>query len=352
MLAGVAGQTIPAELRSLAREFDLGGIVLSARNVAEPAQVADLAREAQELSRTAPVWVGIDQDGGGVSRVKAPLTEWPPAAALGHADDLSLTSRFGRAWARELRAMGITLDFGPVLDVRTRRDNAATDDRALAADPAVVARHGVALIEAFHAQGLPACARHFPGQGEATVGSPDDLPIADLPPDRLERVEWVPFEAAIAAGVDAVMSGHLLVPSLDDEHPATLSREIIAGRLRGALGFGGLVVTGDMDMTAISLRFSPGEAAGAALAAGCDAILQGGGDVDRIAAALEGIVRAIEAETLSPTRVDDALRRHAGVKARYLSDEARRTAPAAPSLREVIGSAEHALVAEQMRQFA
>src|SRR5688500_15674445 len=146
MLAGFVGQTIPVELRSLAREFDLGGIVLFARNVAEPAQVADLAREAQELSRTAPVWVGIDQDGGRVQPVKAPLTIWPPAATLGRADDVALTSRFGRALARELRAMGITLDFAPVLDVLTRRDNPAIGDRAIADDPAVVARHGVALI--------------------------------------------------------------------------------------------------------------------------------------------------------------------------------------------------------------
>jgi beta-N-acetylhexosaminidase len=352
MLAGFVGQTIPVELRALAREFDLGGIVLFARNVAEPAQVADLAREAQELSRTAPVWVGIDQEGGRVQRVKAPLTIWPPAATLGRADDVALTSRFGRALARELRAMGITLDFAPVLDVLTRRDNPAIGDRAIAGDPAVVARHGVALIEAFHAQGLPACAKHFPGHGDASVDSHDDLPVVDLPPDRLERVEWVPFKAAIDAGVDAVMSCHVLVPSLDEERPATLSRDVIAGRLRGELGFHGLVFTDDMDMKAISLRFSPGEAARLALGAGCDGILQCGGDIERAAAALEGIVRALETDTLSSGRVDDALRRHAVLKGRYLSDDARRAAPAAPALRDVIGSAEHALVAEQMRQFA
>ncbi len=352
MLVGFPGQTIPVELRSLAREFDLGGVVLFARNVAEPAQVADLAREAQELSRHSPVWVGIDQEGGRVQRVKAPLTVWPPAATLGRANDLDLTRRFGRALARELRAMGITIDFAPVLDVLTRRDNPAIGDRALSDDPAVVARHGTAFIEALHAEGLPACAKHFPGHGEASVDSHDDLPIVDLPPDRLERVEWVPFRSAIEAGVDAVMSCHLLVPSLDEEQPATLSRAVIGDRLRGQLGFEGVVFTDDMDMKAISLRHHPGEAAARAVAAGCDGVLQCGGNLERVAEALEGLVRALEDDTLSATRVDDALRRQETLKVRYLSDEARRRAPVAPTLREVIGSTEHAAIAERMRQFA
>jgi beta-N-acetylhexosaminidase len=352
MLAGFHGHSIPVELRSLARDFDLGGVVVFARNVAEPAQVAELAREAAELSRSAPVWVAIDQEGGRVQRVKAPLTIWPPAATLGRADDLDLTRRFGRALARELRAMGITFDFAPVLDVLTRKDNPAIGDRSLSGDPAVVARHGVALMRALQQEGLPACAKHFPGHGDASVDSHEDLPVVDAAPDRLEHVEWVPFRAAIDAGIDAVMSCHLLVPSLDEQSPATLSPAVITGRLRGQLGFGGLVLTDDMDMKAISMRFEPGEAAVRAVAAGCDGVLQCGGDLDRVHAALEGIVRAIEDETLPATRVDDALARHARLKARYLSDEARRGAPAAPTLRDVIGSAEHALVAEQMRQFA
>ncbi len=352
MLAGFRGHAIPAELRSLAREFDLGGVVLFARNVAEPAQVAELAREAQELSATAPVWVAIDQEGGRVQRVKAPLTVWPAPATLGRADDVELTRRFARALTRELRAMGITFNFVPVLDVLTRRDNPAIGDRALSDSAAVVARHGVALIEAVHAEGLPACAKHFPGHGDASVDSHEDLPVVDLPPDRFEHVEWVPFRAAFEAGLDAVMSCHLLIPSLDEHNPATLSASILTGRLRGHLGFGGLVLTDDMDMKAISNQWAPGEAAARAVAAGCDGVLQCGGDLDRVAAALEGLVRAIEDETLPMTRVTDALTRQAAIKARYLSDEARRRSPAPPTLREVIGSAEHALVAEQMRQFA
>ena len=114
----------------------------------------------------------------------------------------------------------------------------------------------------------------------------------------------------------------------------------------------GLILTDDMDMKAISLRFEPGEAAARAIAAGCDGVLQCGGDPDRVHAALEGLVRAIEDETLPAARVDEALARHTDVKARYLLEDARRRAPAAPTLKDVIGSPEHALAAEQMRQFA
>jgi beta-N-acetylhexosaminidase len=352
MLAGFRGHSVPVELRALAREFELGGVVLFARNVVEPAQVADLAREVQELARTAPLWVAIDQEGGRVQRVKTPLTVWPPPAMLGRADDLALTRRFARALSRELRAMGITFNFVPVLDVLTRKDNPAIGDRALSDVPEVVARHGVAMIEALHAEGMPACAKHFPGHGEASVDSHEDLPVVDLPPDRFEQVEWLPFRAAFEAGLDAVMSCHLLVPSLDEANPATLSRAILTDRLRGSLGFDGMVFTDDMDMKAISLRLEPGEAAARAVTAGCDAVLQCGGDLDRVAAALEGLVKAVENETLPSTRVDDALRRHGALKGRYLSDQARRRGPAAPALREVIGSAEHALVAEEMRHFA
>ncbi len=352
MLAGFHGQTVPVELRSLAREFDLGGVILVGRNVAEPAQVADLARQVQELSRTAPPWVAIEQEGGPAQCLQAPLTTWPAFATLGRADDLGLTRSFGRALARELRAMGITYNLAPVLDVRTRARDAAIGDRALSDEPAVVARHGVAFIEALRQEGLPACAKHFPGHGDAPADSRDATPVIDLPPDRFEHVEWVPFKAAIDARVDAVMACHVVVPSLDEQHPATLSREVITSRLRGQLAHGGVVFTDDMDLPSISTHLGPAEAAIAALAAGCDGILHGGGDVGRVFAALEGIVRALEDESLRGTRVDEALKRQFALKTRYLSSDAQRLAPGRPTLREVIGSAEHAAVAERMRQFA
>src|SRR4051812_15962155 len=123
LLAGFNGHQIPAELRALAREFGLGGVILFARNVAEPEQVAELAFEASRLAPDLPLWVSVDQEGGRVARLKAPFTEWPPMATLGRSGDVALAERFARALAAELKAVGVTLDFAPVLDIHTNPNN-------------------------------------------------------------------------------------------------------------------------------------------------------------------------------------------------------------------------------------
>src|SRR5260221_10950210 len=132
LIAGFNGTQIPVELRSLAKEFGLGGVILFARNIVEPEQVAEVAFEAARLVTELPVWVSVDQEGGRVARLKAPFTEWPPMATLGRSGDARLAERFARALAAELKAVGITLDYAPVLDVQTNPKNAVIGDRALA----------------------------------------------------------------------------------------------------------------------------------------------------------------------------------------------------------------------------
>src|SRR5687768_8745891 len=152
-IAGFAGHTIPSDLKALAREFDLGGIILFARNVADPEQVADLAREAQELAGEIPLWVSVDQEGGRVARLKSPFTIWPPMLTLGRSGDEALTARFARALAAELTAVGISLDYTPVLDVHTNPKNPVIGDRALAERAEDVARLGRVLIRALQGAG-------------------------------------------------------------------------------------------------------------------------------------------------------------------------------------------------------
>src|SRR5215204_3905703 len=140
LIAGFNGGALPIELRSLAREFGLGGVILFARNIAEPEQVAELAYEAARLVPELPAWVSVDQEGGRVARLKAPFTEWPPMATLGRSGDAALAERFARALARELKSVGITLDYAPVLDVHTNPKNPVIGDRALAEKAEEVAR--------------------------------------------------------------------------------------------------------------------------------------------------------------------------------------------------------------------
>jgi beta-N-acetylhexosaminidase len=350
-IVGFAGHTIPGDVRLLAREFDLGGIILFARNVDEPEQVAGIAREARALARDVPLWVSVDQEGGRVARLRAPFTLWPPMLALGRSGDAALAARFARALAIELRAVGITLDFAPVLDLFTNPSNPAIGDRAFGEKAEEVARLGRIVIETLQAEGLAACGKHFPGHGDTTVDSHVERPLVEHPPDRIEAVELVPFRAAIDAGVAGIMTAHLLVPAYDEERPATLSPTIVDGLLRTRLGFEGLIVTDDMNMGAIAATYSPGEAAVGAIAAGCDVLLLCGDRQDPQAVALEAVVHAVEDGTLPLTRVEDALRRHQRVKGRFLAPPQPEPLAGA-ALRAVLGCHEHQAVAAEMARFA
>src|SRR5499425_1765290 len=248
LIAGFNGSQVPVELRSLAREFGLGGVILFSRNIEAPEQVAELCYDAGRLMPDLPLWVSIDQEGGRVARLKAPFTEWPPMATLGRSGDLKLAERFARALAAELKAVGVTLDYAPVLDVHTNPKNPVIGDRALAEKAADVARFGAAIVRTLQSEGIAACGKHFPGHGDTTADSHHELPLVEHPPERLREVEWVPFKAAVEAGVAAIMTAHVFVPALDDARPATLSRRIVTDVLRRELPFDGVIFSDDLEM--------------------------------------------------------------------------------------------------------
>ena len=350
-IAGFAGHSIPQDLRLLAKEFDLGGIILFARNVEAPEQVADVSREAQALTSELPLWVSVDQEGGRVARLKAPFTVWPPMATLGRSGDEALAARFAGALAAELKAVGISLDYTPVLDVHTNPKNPVIGDRALADRAEDVARLGRTIIATLQEAGIAACGKHFPGHGDTSTDSHHELPLIEHPPDRIEAVELVPFRAAIDAGVASIMTAHILIPALDEKRPATLSPAIVDGLLKRKLGYGGLVLSDDLEMRAISGRYGIPEATVAAIAAGCDAVLMCGASQEQQVAALEAVIRAAEEGTLPLKRLEDALARHRRVKERFLAPVHPRPL-AGPALRAALGRDEHQAVAAEMARFA
>ena len=350
-IAGFAGDTIPPDLRALAREFDLGGIILFARNVVEPEQVAEIAREAQTLAQELPLWVSVDQEGGRVARLKAPFTVWPPMMTLGRSGDEALAGRFARALAAELKAVGITLDYTPVLDILTNPKNPVIGDRALAERAEDVARLGRRIITTLQDAGIAACGKHFPGHGDTSTDSHHELPLLEHPPDRLDAVELVPFRAAIEARVASIMTAHILIPAYDETRPATLSPAIVDGLLKKALGYDGLVLSDDLEMKAISARYGVPEATMGAIGAGCDAVLMCGTSQEPQHAALEGLIRAMEQGALPIKRVEDALARHRRVKERFLAP-ARPRPLAGAALRAALGGDEHQAIAAEMARFA
>ena len=355
LIGSFNGSDVPVEMRSLAREFDLGGITFFGKlgNIESPEQVAGLAFDVRNLGLELPAWVGIDQEGGRVARLRSPFTEWPPMAVLGRSDDPALARKFAGALAAELAAVGVTLDYAPVLDIHTNPKNPVIGDRALGEEPEVVAKLGSVIIEELQRAGVAACGKHFPGHGDTAADSHLELPVVEHAPDRLRAIEFAPFRAAIDARVAFIMTAHVLVTSMDDERPATLSQAIVQRVLREELAYDGVIVSDDLEMKAILNSYTAGDAAVAAIAAGCDTVLMCGSgkpaNIELQAQVLEALIHAVEDETLPIKRVEAALERNRRAKERFLKTW---RPPTAAQLRAVIGSEQHRAISDEMAQFA
>ena len=256
LILGIAGPSISDEERALIREVKPAGFILFARNVEEPAQVRELNRELATLvPKSHPALLTVDQEGGRVRRVKEGATHFPPLRWLGNCADLQLTRQFARALAQEVLACGFNVNWAPDADVDSNPKNPVIGDRSFGRDPDAVAKHVAAYVQATHEAGLMACVKHFPGHGDTDQDSHLHLPTVEKELPDLERCERRPFEAAVRAGVQLIMTAHVVFPALDEDHPATMSSRVLRGWLREALGYDGVIVSDDMEMKAVRGRF-------------------------------------------------------------------------------------------------
>ena len=197
--------------------------------------------------------IAIDEEGGDVTRLYyATGSPYPGNALLGRIDDLDLTAEVARSVALELRAVGVNLNFAPDADINSNPDNPVIGVRSFGADPELVSAHTAAWVAAHEAEGVAVSAKHFPGHGDTAQDSHLALPVVDLPLEELRERELRPFLAAIQAGARTIMSSHVLLPQLDPDRPATFSRAILDGVLRGELGFEGVIVSDALDMVGAS----------------------------------------------------------------------------------------------------
>lgn len=287
ILAGFYGQTAYDPSPRGLLDLGVGGLIVFARNVVDPDQVATLCTG---LHRAGARIVAVDQEGGRVARVRAPLTVWPPMGSVGATGDAELARKVGRGIGEEIGALGMNLDFAPCLDVNSDPRNPVIGDRAFGTTGAAVLATGIPVLEGIQDAGVAACAKHFPGHGHVQVDSHYGLPVCPLSREELEQ-HLEPFRAAVAAGVAAVMTAHVVYPAVDPDHPATLSPAWIDGVLRGELGWDGAVLTDDLEMGAIVGQGGVGAAAVQAIRAGCDGLL-----VCHRRDRIEATVRALRSE--------------------------------------------------------
>jgi beta-N-acetylhexosaminidase len=293
----------------------LAGVTLYGMNIEDDRQLAALT--ARLRTATPEPVIAIDEEGGDVTRISHQAgSDYPGNAALGAIDDVELTRSVYAALGADLAALGINLNLAPAVDVNAVAGNPVIGTRSFGADPDLVARHAAAAVTGMQSAGVAACAKHFPGHGSTTQDSHLVLATVDAPLRVLQARDLPPFEAAIAAGVRAIMPGHLRVPELTGDLPASLSRRAQTDLLRGELGFTGVIVSDGLEMQAVSEQYGIPEAAVQAVIAGTD-LLCLGRDQDQLSllGVRAALIEAVRSGRLPGERLEEAAARVAELRA-------------------------------------
>lgn len=316
-MVGFMGTTVTSELASFIKEYKPGGVILFSRNLESVEQIVELTNDLQRCSPQSPLLISIDQEGGRVSRLPKGFTIFPPCELIGRCNSGELAYAVAATTAKELRAVGINMNMAPVLDVNSNPDNPVIGDRAFGSISDVVSEMALVTAAGLQDNKVVACGKHFPGHGDTNADSHKELPVVEASRERLETVELPPFRRAAAAGIETMMTAHVLYKALDDRLPATLSPDIITHLLREQMQYDGVVLTDDLEMHAIVDHYGPGDAAVRAFLAGCDVLLICK-DRDREIAAFESVEKAVASGTIATKRLDQSVTRIQGVKQRYV----------------------------------
>ena len=327
----------------------VGGVIMS---VGTPTDIAAKLNDLQRHARV-PLLVAADLETGAGFRMRGAVhlpgrvdlggaTDFPPLMAVGATGDTSLAYEMGRVTAIEARAIGVHVPFAPVLDVNNNPDNPIINVRSFGADPQEVSRMGIAFMQGIQDHGAIATGKHFPGHGDTDTDSHQALPVIRHDRIRMDSVELRPFQEAVDAGISGIMTAHISVSSLNGGllEPSTLSPEVLTTLLREEMGFGGLVFTDAMDMSAIARTYPAGEATVRAIEAGADVILM----PPNVGQAIDGIVEAVNSERISEERINKSVMRILEAKENLKLDLDRFVA--IDSLGSLVGIPAHTSVAD------
>ncbi len=322
VMVGMEETWLSPALAERLERLSIGNVIFLGRNYVGPDQMRGFTDALRGLATARRVPIGfltaIDQEGGIVARLLNGATVFPGNMALGATRSTQLSMLCSRIMAQEMLQMGLNMNLAPVLDVNNNPDNPGIGVRSYGESPELVAELGVAAIEGSQRVGVMATAKHFPGKGDVTIDSHLDLPTVAHDMERLEKVELLPFKAAIEAGIGAIMTAHVFFPAVEPEPllPATLSEKVLTGLLREKLGFEGIVITDDLYMGAISKAFGVGEAAIRAIIAGADIALMCH-HPEQQEQAIGEILAAVRSGRISEARLNSAVRRVLTSKVRF-----------------------------------
>ncbi|MCW3794504.1 beta-N-acetylhexosaminidase [Paenibacillus sp. LS1] len=312
LLCGFHGTEATGDVESFLRKYPIGGVIYFARNVESPEQVDRLSLGLQQTAKSSgnvPLWISIDQEGGMVARIIEGIALMPGQMAIAAAGSIDDAYQAAYISGLELKSMGINMNFAPVLDVNNNAANPVIGVRSFGESPQSVAEYGARTIAGIQDAGIAATAKHFPGHGDTDTDSHLDLPIIAHDRERVERLELIPFQAAIAEGVDAMMSAHIYFPALEPERlPVTLSQTVLSGLLRQELGYEGMIVTDCMEMDAIAVNYGTVDAAVMAVEAGADLVLISH-TANLQAEAFEALLAAVRSGRISESRIDESVTR-------------------------------------------
>jgi beta-N-acetylhexosaminidase len=273
LMIGFNGTQLNDSLRFAVDTLKVGGIILFSRNIDSPQQVEDMCGSVQAYAARCgqlPLFIGIDQEGGVVARLKPPFTQFDGNPSMRDTRD---AVAFARITARELTRIGVNMNMAPVLDVAPEQGPSVMQSRVFGNDPHRVARMGAAVITQLQANGIMAVGKHFPGIGRTVLDSHHDLPDLDVDAESLAQRDLIPFEAAVSAGVCGIMLSHIRYTAIDPLCPASISETITEQWLRRRMGYNGLVLTDDLDMGAIAKHYGIADIVPRCLRAGVDILL-------------------------------------------------------------------------------
>ena len=352
MLVAFKGSGLSPELSDMIAKRHIGGVILysSWGNIENVRQVAALNAAVQAAAAATPravgLFIGVDQEGGPVNRLREGVTLFPSQMAVAATGNREHARAMARVLSSELSVLGVNLNFSPVADVNSNPDNPVIGIRSFGSDPNIVSRLTAAMVEEYGRSRMLCTPKHFPGHGDTDVDSHLGLPLSNHDKKTLERLDFAPFRAAFSAKAPAVMTAHVEVPALEParELPATLSTKILEGVLRREMRFDGLIVTDSLGMGALSKGVGTIRASVLAAKAGADVLLFGA-DIDHDPAdqiaAFDSLVAAAKSGEIPMERIDRAVRRILTVKSEYGLLDARAIPNRSPEIPFRVGIAEN-----------